>query len=150
MTCALPQLKKRELSLKTATRHGRYLGLVAPGACCFLSAWAILTALAGYRKHKRRGDYHSRRFFWHFKADDEEKKIRIMQTAADSFRLCTATMETRLHSIGSPLKHSCEIGLRSTQHAAAAEPRMPTRVSAASCLGGPRTYFIFVRLCSVP
>lgn len=29
MTCALPQLKKGELSLKTATRHGRYLVLVA-------------------------------------------------------------------------------------------------------------------------
>jgi hypothetical protein len=29
-----------------------------------------------------------------------------------SFRLCTATMASRLHSIGSPLQHSYELGLR--------------------------------------
>jgi hypothetical protein len=38
----------------------------------------IRAALAGYRKHKRRRGYHSRRFFGRCKADEEEENVRII------------------------------------------------------------------------
>lgn len=75
MTCALPQLKKGELSLKTATRHGRYLVLrLVFSAWKFWQRWPAIANTNAATAANPRG----------ISKQKKDDKVRILQTVADS------------------------------------------------------------------